>query len=197
MKTTTTPSVETRKPSWPDVLLVCFLAISLAGNVIQGWKVKSLMSLVPSSKAHTGMLLSKLNARTVSGSVQQLSFGQGKTVILYFFKPKCRWCATNIENIRSFSRQRSGDLRFIGIATTGEDLPASLEKLPLPFPIYVIDDPSELRQVDFLGTPQTVEIAPSGKVVNNWVGAFQPSTAAAIEKRFAIHLPGLVPGEGK
>jgi hypothetical protein len=197
VQTATTTSAETRKPSWPDIFLACFLAISLAGNVIQGWKVKSLMSLVPRSEAHTGMLVSRLNARSVSGSFQPLSFGQGKTVILYFFKPKCRWCATNIENIRSFSRQRSDDIRFIGIATTGEGLPTSLEKLPLPFPIYVIDDPSELRQVDFLGTPQTVEISPSGKVVNNWVGAFQPSTAAAIEKRFAIHLPGLVPGGGE
>jgi peroxiredoxin len=143
------------------------------------------------------MLVSSLIARAVSGSVQPLSFGQGKTVVLYFFRPKCHWCATNIENIRSLSVQRSSDIRFIGIATTGEGLSASLEKLPLPFPVFVIDDPSELRQVDLLGTPQTVEISPSGKVVNNWVGAFQPSTSAAIEKRFAIRLPGLVPGVGE
>jgi hypothetical protein len=173
------------------------MAISLAGNVIQGWKLKSLMSLVPRSEAHTGMFVLRLNARSVQGSIQPLLFGQGTTVILYIFKPGCHWCAANVENIRSFSRQRSGDTRFIGIATTREGLPASLEKLPLPFPVYVLDDRSELEKVDFLGTPQTVEIAPSGKIVNNWAGAFQPSTAAAIEERFGIHLPGLVSGEGE
>lgn len=143
------------------------------------------------------MLVSRLNVRTVQGSIQPLLFGQGTTVILYIFKPGCHWCAANIENIRSFNRQRSRDTRFIGIATTGEGLPASLEKFPLPFPVYVLDDCSEFKKVDFLGTPQTIEIAPSGKIVNNWVGAFQPSTAAAIEERFGIHLPGLVSKEGE
>jgi hypothetical protein len=177
---------------WVDIVLILFLAISLAGNVVLGWKVKSLLALVPPTEAHVGMPISDLKVKTLSGQMSSVPLSAGRATLLYIFKPNCRWCAANLDNIRSLSSQGAAEEQFIGLATTDENLDAYLQKSPLPFPVYVIDDPAQLVKLDFIGTPQTVEISPMGKVLHNWVGAYTPEIAASIESRFSAKLPGLI-----
>lgn len=177
---------------WVDIVLILMLAISLSGNVMLGWEVRSLRAGRSPVEARVGMSISELNVRALSGQDVSLSLVAQQPTVLYIFKPSCHWCVANIENIRSLSRQHSADIRFIGIATTNEGLAAYIQQYPLPFSIYVIADPAKLSGFNFIGTPQTIELSPQGTVLHNWVGAYNPEIANAIQRQFSVHLPGLI-----
>ena len=146
-----------------DLLLISCLAVSLAGNVLLGWRVKSLSLGTPPRQAHDGMSV-ELKVRTLSGQINSLAFSKNQPTILYVFRPDCQWCAANLDNIRSFSRQRATTVQFIGISTTDEGLKTYLAQFPLPFPVYIVNESSELSKLDLIGTPQTIELSPDGKI---------------------------------
>lgn len=177
--------------SW-DIFLIACLGLSLSINVILGWKIKRLGAIsAPSIQAHIGMSVPSLRVKTTSGKTHELSLSNNRPSILYIFRPGCRWCAANLENIRSLSLHEQTTTDFFGLSTSPDGLDEYLKKNPLPFPIYIVDDSSELKSVDFVGTPQTIEISPDKKVIHNWVGAYASGVATSIEQRFHIKLPGL------
>jgi hypothetical protein len=83
-------------------------------------------------------------------------------------------------------------VQFIGISTTDEGLKTYLAQFPLPFPVYIVNESSELSKLDLIGTPQTIELSPDGKIQHNWVGAYRPDIAASIENRFLVKPPGML-----
>lgn len=177
--------------SYSDVVLLLFLGLSLSLNVFLGWKVIALTPRSASKQASIGTVVPILRARDTSGKSMELSFRKDRPTIIYIFRPGCKWCAANLDNIRILSQERKSTVDFVGISTTDKGLNEYLRKYPLPFPAYVLSETAVLSRMDFVGTPQTVEVSPLGTITNNWTGAYGATTAASIEHRFGVKLPGL------
>lgn len=187
----------TKESFYLQVSLLVLLGLSLLGNVFLGWRVKRLflqnesLQMASSSVPSVGMKIEKLSVTDISGRKTSLFFKENQPTILYIFRPHCKWCGLNLASIRSLSRQRASQIRFIGISSTADDLKSYLHESPLPFPVYVADGTEELTKLHFVGTPQTVEISNSGTVEQNWLGAYKNNIASSIEKQLSVKLPSL------
>jgi peroxiredoxin len=177
-----------------SLVLLVMLGLSLAGNVLLGWKVKSLGSetaLLRSRLAPSvGMKVADLNLIDISGHSIRLYPDPNQPTILYIFRPGCKWCESNLASIRSLNDQAKTKIRIIGVSTTSLDLDQYLRSFPLPFQVFIAS-PSELTKVHFVGTPQTIELSSDGTVEQNWVGAYGEGTAPLIEKELSVKLPAL------
>lgn len=179
-----------------QIFLVSLLGLSLLGNVLLGWKVKSInqdASIRSSYYAQSiiGTKIGQLNVINLSGEKTLISLADRQPTILYIFRPHCKWCGLNLPEILSLNQQRGSQFRFIGISTTADDLKPYLNKSPLPFPVYVASSPEEVAKLHVVGTPQTIEISRDGKVEQNWIGVYEHDTATSIEKQLQVKLTSL------
>jgi hypothetical protein len=51
-----------------------------------------------------------------------------------------------------------------------------------------------IRMLGFRSTPQTIVIAPDGRVLKNWRGVYAQRSQPDVEAFFGVRLPGLTPG---
>jgi len=179
--------------------LFLLLALSSAVNTALAWKVMSLRQVILYLKSEhmlkAGMTVPPLEGKTVDGSSTMVKYDEVSVpTILYVFSPSCGWCARNIENLRKLQQGTSGRYRLVGVSLSGRDLKAYIERERLTFPIYT-DVPEALRQRYRLGgTPHTIVVSTSGKVLQTWMGAFDGEQKTAVEKALRIRLPGLNSG---
>lgn len=176
-----------------------FLSLLLLGslciNLWLGLKVRALSSPPDfTSLAVTGVMLPRLTCTDLTGKPETIDFSGGKGgSVLYIFNPDCGWCAKNLENIRALAAART-DLRFIGISVISAKLTAYVQSSGLRFPVCSIASYGDIHELKLGATPQTIVIAPDGKVAKNWIGAYTAGQQKEIESYFEIKLPGLVSG---
>jgi hypothetical protein len=108
--------------------------------------------------------------------------------LLYVFSPTCHWCERNLANVRAIISTRH-DLHVVGINIGPRlDVKAAREQ---PFAEIVTPTAASSRAFGFGGTPATVLIAKSGKVIKSWTGAYAGRVAEDVSKTLAVRLPGL------
>lgn len=143
----------------------------------------------PPIEVRVGQALQLQEVKTALGDQIHLSFP--KRTVLYVFSPTCHWCAKNLANVRAIATEGKADYAFIGISNTSDGLAQYLSTNKVPFPVYVDSNAADLKQLDYLGTPQTLVIRSGGVVEHNWPGAYSGANQKAIEQYFNILLPGL------
>jgi len=178
----------------PRVNNAILLVMGLALSVSLGFNVR----LLRDRKAHSGSraasglapgaAVSPFSARNVAGGqIETVAFDPERPTALYVFSPECKWCTKNADSIRSLASQRQEKYRFVGLSLSDT---AQSGGARLPFPVYAGLGP-EVRKAYQLGTiPQMIVVAPGGRVVKTWTGAFVGSVKSEIEQYFEVQLPG-------
>lgn len=108
--------------------------------------------------------------------------------MVYIFDPSCGWCNRNLTNIRDLATAKGGEFTFVGLSLSSKTLKEYLQAKPLPFPTYTDISPAALKALSFRGTPQTLVVAPGGRVLKNWMGAYRGPLKADIESYFGVKL---------
>jgi len=183
----------------PTVLpLLSILLVSLIANVYLSRRVAVLASLRPLAETpiepvKAGATLPKLIGFTLDGRSATLEYGHDlRPTVVYVFSPQCIWCARNLANIRHLVETRGAQYRFVGVATSDDELSEYVAKARLPIPIFTRASADSVHAYGLSSTPQTLVIDVSGKVIKAWLGAYVDATVTEVETFFETHLPGLV-----
>jgi peroxiredoxin len=171
--------------------LLALLAVSLGLNVYLARRVLS-----PRPPQGAPSLLAKgdsvppLDARTLEGTPETLSYGE-KATVLYVFTTSCPWCRRNLPNVKELFAAKQSQFRFVGLALDDTKLAEYVAEHRLPFPVYK-GASGDARQLYRLGAvPQTIVIGESGRVLASWSGAYSGETEEEVEGFFGVALPGL------
>ncbi len=116
---------------------------------------------------------------------------ENKPTFLYVVSPKCGWCAKNLQNIKTIASSARERYRFIGLSLSDENLQEYIAQSNYGFPIYGGLTSSTKADYKLSATPQTIILSPEGKVLKNWVGAYEGSLLREVEEYFSLRLPGL------
>jgi peroxiredoxin len=174
------------------ILLVCSTVL----NVFLSRKVRELNSSLEyinsQGKLQVGADVSPIEDKDINGNSVSISYSNiNQPTILYIFTPKCIWCARNLKNVKALANETKGNYRFVGLSLSKNNLKEYVAANSIDFVIYTDIPSSVVAAYKLGGTPQTIVISPSGKVVKNWFGAYQESIASEVESYFKIRLPGL------
>jgi thioredoxin-related protein len=177
--------------------LVFILLTSLFLNLFLAVKNTKLASehLTASSQPKTsiGSILPSLTVNSLDGKTETISYGSSDLpTVLYFFTPECTWCKRNLNNLKTLTEQRGNDYRFIGISIgDAERLNLYKAENNLEIATFIVKPEDLGNSYKVEGTPQTIVISSSGKVIQNWTGAYIGEQGSEIERFFNVHLPGV------
>jgi hypothetical protein len=133
-----------------------------------------------------------LEVMTLDGRPQVVPIpADKKGMIVYAFSPHCQWCERNTVNVRALATSTRGNFAFVGLAVSGDELPAYVASHQLPFPVYVARSTETIEAFRLRSTPTTYLLSSSGLIVRSWQGAFGGPTARDLERTFGVTLPGL------
>ena len=121
----------------------------------------------------------------------------GKPTILYVFAPDCRWCEANLNSIRTIARLRGGSYRFIGLSLSEDGLREYVDRSKFTFPVYKGLSQEAIIMLGLGYTPQTIILSPEGKVLRNWIGAYEDALRPEVERYFGIDLSDVSPRKGE
>jgi peroxiredoxin len=175
-------------------LLSVFLALSAAMNFLLARDVANLKEVIETLRAEgqlqVGTVVPVIRGRSV-GTAGPLDYGDVNIpTVLYVFTPQCSWCKKNLDNLRVLIDSSNSRYRVIGISLNNKDLEEYLEKEHLRFPVYT-DIPESTKAAYRLGgTPTTIVISPSSRVLKLWHGAYQESIRQEIDDYLKVKLPG-------
>lgn len=173
-----------------DVAVLGVLAASLTLNVYLGVQLRAKAPEPALSALRVGDLLPAFQATRLQGSREWLRWtGQQQPTVIYIFTPPCAWCSRNATSIKTLALTRASGYRFIGISLSSKGLQEHVQEHKFPFPIYADLDSKIAKALRLGPTPQTILVAPDGKVMSVWTGAYTADTKADIERTFAVTLP--------
>jgi hypothetical protein len=176
-------------------VLTSFLALSLILNVWLGYQVRS-KDLGPISTASSSAIEATIGGHPrfeqllrIDGAPVEATLTSGN-LLIYHFSATCPWCKRNQAAIRSLTEQLGGQYRVIGLVDRADGMTQYLGLNPQPFNVVVDADPLDLHDLDIRGTPQTILVA-HGKVIHNWLGAYQGRVKDSIQSTLHVNLPEL------
>ena len=185
-----TGSVRRLSVAHVDGIMLAMLIGSLGLNVYLGATRNATRRTNIHELIMEGAHAPKFEGTTLKGLKTQIDYGKDdKETLLYVFSPTCHWCQKNQENIRAIVRTRP-DLHIFGVMSGSVDRGAASAEAE-PFPEIVTPTLSTARAYGFGGTPATILISPSGKVLKSWSGAYVGTMALDISRTLGITLPGL------
>lgn len=173
------------------------LVLALAMNVFLGMQIHSIKKTLAhaddvSTAEKIGMILAPIVASDLNGKKVNIDFtDKSLSTIVYIMRPSCSWCARNLANVRKLAASVDGRFRVIGLAVDDPSLKSYVEAASMGFPVYSIASYEVIPNVQLGATPQTLVVEPGGKVVKNWLGAFDQSQLGEVEEFFHTTLPGL------
>ena|ERR1051326_3396999 len=175
-----------------DGILLAILITSLAINVYLGVS-RNQAAAAPRSRPElipTGSSAPVFEGTTLAGGKVTVDFRKDKrATLLYVFSPTCHWCERNLANITAIMKARP-DLHVIGV-----NVGPPLDNISLarqPFSEILTPTRATAQAYRFSGTPSTLLISSSAKVLGTWTGAYAGPIAADISQAFAVSLPGLL-----
>jgi hypothetical protein len=138
------------------------------------------------------MTVQPITATSTAGKEEVITYSDSQApTVFYVFSTSCGWCERNTKNINAITAARKNSFRFIGLALSDQGLPAYLDSHHLDFPVYRNVVPQSVEMLGLASTPQTIVVGRDGKVLKNWVGAFNARLQPEIEQFFDVRLPGL------
>ena len=177
--------------------MMFIVALSLASNLYLAYTISNLATNpTPKFSARVplsvGVSAPDITAKNLAGADEKISFKEGdKPSIIYVFSPSCVWCNRNQENLKTIIASKRATHRIIGVSLASEGVKEYVAKHNFDFPVYVNPTPDTVKAYNLGGTPQTIVISSSGKVEQNWEGAFVGEIKSNVEKYFGIALPGI------
>ena len=187
-----------------DWVVLALLGLSLAGNVTLGVAVLRFSQQAPAQAQagraardqpppapKVGETLPALVAQRFAGRGESLPFGaEQRPTLFYVFSPDCKWCARNLANLQQVVSAARDTHRIVGISLD-PDVGEYLNKVHFDFPVYVRPSASVAAAYQLGPTPLTLVVAPDGKVIKSWVGAYLGDARKEVEEYFKVKLPGV------
>jgi hypothetical protein len=166
------------------------LGLSVATNIGLALRLRQVApAQSPVAGPAIGQKLASLEATDRHGNPISVRFSDSQLpTLVYVVRPGCGWCKRNMANMRSVIAQSDGRFRVV-LVSTGTDMTGEYGDEP---PV-LIATPETLQTYRLGATPDTLLVAPDGRVLENWMGAYA-SQQEEIERRLGVHLPGLVVG---
>jgi hypothetical protein len=174
-----------------DGVLLAILIGSLGINVFQSLKPPPVAVGAPGrpQMLETGAAAPVFEGTTLDGTLVKLEYARDpRTTLLYVFSSTCIWCDRNSANIQAVVKARP-DLRIVGVS-----LGPTLDKesaTKSPFKEILRPSAATVRAYRLGGTPATIVVSPTGKILNAWAGAYGGPIAESVSKALAVSLPGL------
>lgn len=172
-------------------ILLGILTLSLAANIYTVYRVR-LPSFSNVLKTRSDTTVSGLRVQDLNGRTSTLNLAGHGDTLLYVFSPHCMWCARNHENLRALASSIKQKYRLVGLSLQNQDLVTFLARHPMPCEVLVLANPGDAKALNLGGTPEMLLVAPSGKVVHRWLGAWTGPSAESVDAFFGLKaLPGL------
>jgi hypothetical protein len=174
-----------KKLPWLDGLLAIVCLISLATTVLFGLQLYRRARPVTASGVVVGNQMLPISARSTSGESVLLRFDEhSKPTILYVVSPTCIWCKRNAAAFGSLVKDNGDRFRFV-VVSLGQLSDSDFTGLGLSEAEVIIDPAPEDRIKYGLGrTPQTIAVAPDGRVLANFFGAYSGRNATRVASFF-------------
>ncbi len=148
-------------------------------------------SLTPGPVLKVGDRFGPLTGTTLQGEPATLVPAEHAGLVLYVYTASCGWCVRNANNMReTLNAARLRGMSVYALALDRKGAKEFLDSHSVEASIVVPSDAAK-EAYSLGGTPQMLIIGPDGRIVKNWRGAFNKSTAAEVEAYFKISLPGL------
>jgi hypothetical protein len=176
-------------------VLGVLLALSISLNVRQGLRLVDLRDQVEQSGSSNQILrvgekVGDIHASLPSGARTVIPVAAGKTPsVIYFFSPTCVWCKRNAEALNRLAERVRGKYQILGLALSDSGVEDFAKATQMTIPRYVDPDTKTLNDYKFGPTPETIVVAPGGKVLAVWSGAFSAVTMAKINGFFGTDFP--------
>ncbi|HEY6333923.1 MAG TPA: TlpA disulfide reductase family protein [Blastocatellia bacterium] len=176
--------------------IVALLGLSLALNVYLGLKIQFrnhvAAPLVARPALSEGDNIAPIAAHDLNGSPISIRYADSdKPTVLYVFSPSCSWCGRNAPAIAGLVALRGPSYKFIGLSLTSERLREYVKYSNFGFPVFTGAVGEYADRLEVGGTPQTLVISPSGKVLKDWTGAYMGQVREEVESYFGVRLPEL------
>ena len=182
-------SPATSKP-WAEWVLPGLLMCSLGVNVLLCHRLLSSQALVDHlTTLSVGETITPFDARLESGEIRHIGWGGKKLTLIYYFDPLCVWCQRNVEEFRALishldkqTEVYSSTANLVGLQ--------EYKRVARHTAVVITDTQQDIRRMLRLnGTPQTIVVDASGRVVKNWEGVYTGSIRNDIENDFHVKLP--------
>jgi peroxiredoxin len=176
-----------RRTIMPGLLVLALVIIAIQGHRIM------VLTEGPSQTAGLvpGARVSGFDAFDVFGTKATIAYDPSdlRPTVLYVFSPSCIWCARNAAAIGKITSELSNRYRIIGLSLDSENLALYISDHKMAFPVYTNLPDSVIDSYQLGPTPTTIVIAPNGRVLKTWVGAYTGPTQSSVESFFSIKLP--------
>jgi hypothetical protein len=191
--------------NWKLAVFSAFLLLSLAVNVLQVFKIRSMQapldrciawlrtgSTTEARAIGVGTLATPLDAHSLSGEAVSIEVARpDRATVLYVFSPSCVWCKRNTANMRALAAAAGHGFDFIPISLASAGVQEYLSRSGVKCPAYVNPSNASRKAYGFGGTPETLVIGKDGKVLKKWEGAYSPKVASEVASVLGVKLPGL------
>ena len=188
----------------PALLVVSsFLLLSVALNVLQGRKVRSLSEPLdrclealrrgPVSRVlGVGSLAPPLRAHDPSGKEVDIAVARpGKVTVLYSFSPACGWCRRNSPNMQALIAGAGKHFDFVPISLTSSGLREYLSGLDVRGTVYSVPTAASREAYGLGATPETFVVGPNGRIMKIWKGAYLGPVALEVAALLEVRLAGM------
>ena len=173
---------------------ILVLAVTMTFNVLLVQELRRRPPVPqPMPTVEVGAILPDITLSSYpSRSPVAVSYAKGRTgTILYYMSPGCGWCWRNEPNIEALLTCVRDKYNFWAISAAFDGLNGYFGQQQPRYPLLV-DDLGELREAtNVSGTPTTIVVDNSGKVLEAWTGAYLNRTADLVSSYFDCSLPGL------
>jgi hypothetical protein len=134
-----------------------------------------------------------VEAFTSDGTRLSLDFRSNTGTVIYYLSPTCGWCERNYANIVALGKAASARYRFVGVVRDRDRtaIVKHLAESPLPFQVFVVEDPRWFETTTLVATPATVFVDPEGTIRQLARRVHITARKAEIERFFAVTLPGI------
>jgi len=173
---------------------VVVLVGSVCVNGLLIWRVHSLRETVKYLTEDRVLAVNAkappIIARDLGGKTAVVDYtSSGKATVLYVFTPTCSWCRRNLRNLKELAKGVSERYTFVGVSLAREGLSEYVSSTALPIRVIADLPPSTVMDYRLSGTPQTIVVSSSGRVLKNWRGAYGGQVKAEVEGFFGVRLP--------
>lgn len=173
------------------------LTLSVAVNFLQGTRLIALQKAADGGGSQitlsAGTRVPDMHVQTLKDRDAILPFEKAtqRPTVAYVFSPSCVWCRRNAASLASLAAQTKAQYDFVAVSLSSIGVQEFLASNPLSFPVYQHASPETIRALKLGHTPETIVIAPDGRVLASWSGAYQGAIKSGVEQFFRVKLPEL------
>jgi hypothetical protein len=186
-----------RPARWASAaVLPALLVASLCANVLLVQKLRtSEQRLLVSTRLTTGEVVPAITARLEDGSLKVLNWSGTTDTVFYYFDPGCSWCRRNGPAFAGLLAGLRPGIRVYSYTSSLSGLEA-FRRGTHHAAVVITDDKIDVkRTLRLWGTPQTLVIDGTGRVVKNWEGAYSGTVRSEIQDYFHVTVPEILPAQ--